>query len=327
MINLYYKAPQSVKNDVKINDLKNLNPASISWIDTFMPSAEEEAVINNLMNVNLISKEEASEIESSSKYCELKEGVVININFYEEHQNQFKVEPITFILNNQNALITIRHNKCGVFDETARRLGLYNMESLSGQDILMILIESHIDREADLMEALATRISALADSVNQEENVGKEKIKQISFLQSKIITFRENIFDLQRILFSIRRSSRFEKEIKPTLQLMIQDTDSLINHADFSSQRLDSIQDTAIGLINIEQNEIMKILSIAAVIFMPPTLVASIYGMNFKYMPELDWSYTTESGSIIPMGYFFALALMLTAAVCTILYCRHKKWL
>ena len=92
---------------------------------------------------------------------------------------------------------------------------------------------------------------------------------------------------------------------------MIKDVNSLINHADFSFQRLDYIQDAALGLINIEQNEIVKIFSVAAVIFMPATLIASMYGMNFKFMPELDWVITLSSGRIIPMGYFFALGLVL----------------
>lgn len=97
---------------------------------------------------------------------------------------------------------------------------------------------------------------------------------------------RENIFDRQRVLSGILRSERFPNDIYPRLQLMIKDVNSLINHADFSFQRLDYIQDAALGLINIEQNEIVKIFSVAAVVFMPATLIASIYGMNFSIMPE-----------------------------------------
>lgn len=138
---------------------------------------------------------------------------------------------------------------------------------------------------------------------------------------------RENIFDRQRVLSGILRSERFPNDIYPRLQLMIKDVNSLINHADFSFQRLDYIQDAALGLINIEQNEIVKIFSVAAVIFMPATLIASMYGMNFKFMPELDWVITLSSGRIIPMGYFFAIGLMLLCSGLTIWFFRFKKWL
>ena len=100
---------------------------------------------------------------------------------------------------------------------------------------------------------------------------------------------------------------------------------SLINHADFSFQRLDYIQDAALGLINIEQNEIVKIFSVASVIFMPATLIASIYGMNFRFMPELDWTWTLPNGFELPLGYLFAIGLMLLCSGLTIWFFRYKS--
>mgnify|MGYP000643603066 FL=1 len=108
---------------------------------------------------------------------------------------------------------------------------------------------------------------------------------------------------------------------------MIKDVNSLINHADFSFQRLDYIQDAALGLINIEQNGIVKIFSVAAVIFMPATLIASIYGMNFKAMPELEWTLTLSNGWVVPLGYLFAIGLMIVCSILTIWFFRYKKWL
>ena len=141
------------------------------------------------------------------------------------------------------------------------------------------------------------------------------------------MVLRENIFDRQRVLSGILRSERFPNDIYPRLQLMIKDVNSLISHTDFSFQRLDYIQDSALGLINIEQNEVVKIFSVAAVIFMPATLVASIYGMNFRFRPELEWVYTLSNGFQIPLGYIFALCLMVLASGLTIGYFRYKKWL
>lgn len=141
------------------------------------------------------------------------------------------------------------------------------------------------------------------------------------------MVLRENIFDRQRTISNILRSERFPNDVYPRLQLMLKDVNSLINHADFSFQRLDYIQDSALGLINIEQNEIVKIFSIAAVIFMPATLIASIYGMNFKAMPELEWVIETGSGHIIPAGYIFAVCLMIFVSCCTFWFFKFKKWL
>ena len=141
------------------------------------------------------------------------------------------------------------------------------------------------------------------------------------------MVLRENIFDRQRVLSGILRSERFPNDIYPRLQLMIKDVNSLISHTDFSFQRLDYIQDATLGLINIEQNEVVKIFSVAAVIFLPATLVASIYGMNFRFMPELEWVYTLPNGYTLPLGYIFALALMVLASALTMGYFRYKKWL
>lgn len=141
------------------------------------------------------------------------------------------------------------------------------------------------------------------------------------------MSLRENIFDRQRVLSGILRSERFPNDIYPRLQLMIKDVNSLINHADFSFQRLDYIQDAALGLINIEQNGIVKIFSVVTVIFMPATLIASIYGMNFHVMPELDWQLTLSNGWTIPLGYLFAIGLMIFCSGLTIWYFKYKKWL
>ena len=127
------------------------------------------------------------------------------------------------------------------------------------------------------------------------------------------MSLRENIFDRQRVLSGILRSERFPNDIYPRLQLMIKDVNSLINHADFSFQRLDYIQDAALGLINIEQNGIVKIFSVAAVVF--------------KTMPELEWTWHLSNGWVIPVGYLFAIGLMIVCSILTIWFFRYKKWL
>ena len=196
----------------------------------------------------------------------------------------------------------------------------------TGYHIFISLLEVRIDFDADLVEFVAKQVAALSKDINTEDTIDKEVIHRINALQENTMILRENIFDRQRILSSILRSERFPNDIYPRLQLMIKDVNSLINHADFSFQRLDYIQDSALGLINIEQNEIVKIFSVAAVIFLPATLIASIYGMNFHFMPELDWVWEI-AGYTIPLGYLFAICLMILSSGLTIWYFRYKKWM
>jgi magnesium transporter len=197
----------------------------------------------------------------------------------------------------------------------------------TGYHILISLLEVRIDFDADLVEMVGRQVSTLSKDINHEDSIDKEVIHRINTLQERTMVLRENIFDRQRVLSGIHRSERFPNDIYPRLQLMIKDVSSLISHTDFTFQRLDYIQDAALGLINIEQNEVVKIFSVAAVVFLPATLVASIYGMNFKFMPELEWIWTLPNGWNIPMGYIFALGLMILASGLTMGYFRYKKWL
>ena len=213
------------------------------------------------------------------------------------------------------------------FRETEKRLQMNYRSYSTGYHLFISLLEVRIDFDADLVELIAKQVAALSKDVNSEDSIDKEVLHRISALQESTMSLRENIFDRQRVLSGILRSERFPNDIYPRLQLMIKDVNSLINHADFSFQRLDYIQDAALGLINIEQNGIVKIFSVAAVIFMPATLIASIYGMNFKAMPELEWTLTLSNGWVVPLGYLFAIGLMIVCSILTIWFFRYKKWL
>lgn len=327
MINIYLKPDERLVSDVDEAKLKQIDRDALLWVEVNMPSERDRRLIKEVVDVDLLTREEAQEIESTSKYSETESGVVANLNFIEPENTGFRVEPLSFVITNDGTLVSVRHANCDLFQETTRRLAIDRTPGLHGSDIFLTLVEAHVDREADMMEMVAGKITGLSKQISGSESIGKDTIKLISSLQEQIITLRENIFDLQRVLFSIQRSSRFKDTIRPRLELILKDIDSLINHADFSFQRLDSLQDTALGLINIEQNEIVKILSVAAVVFMPPTLVASIYGMNFKYMPELDWEIQLSNGILLPMGYIFAIFLMLCFAFLTVWYFKYKKWL
>lgn len=327
MITIYLKQYNKIIRNADTKLFDELGYDDILWIDMFLPTIKEQKAVENFMEISLQTKQQVEEIESTSKYSETENAIISNSNFFVPTGDSFLVEPVSFIISNEGVLVSVRSAEFRTFRETEKRLQMNYRSYSTGYHLFISLLEVRIDFDADLVELIAKQVAALSKDINSEDSIDKEVLHRISALQESTMSLRENIFDRQRVLSGILRSERFPNDIYPRLQLMIKDVNSLINHADFSFQRLDYIQDAALGLINIEQNEIVKIFSVAAVIFMPATLIASVYGMNFKYMPELDWHLTLSNGWVIPLGYLFAICLMLVCSALTIWFFRYKKWL
>ena len=305
MITIYLKQYNKIIRNADTKLFDELGYDDILWIDMLLPTIKEQKAVENFMEISLQTKQQVEEIESTSKYSENENAII----------------------SNEGVLVSVRSAEFRTFRETEKRLQMNYRSYSTGYHLFISLLEVRIDFDADLVELIAKQVAALSKDINSEDSIDKAVLHRISALQESTMSLRENIFDRQRVLSGILRSERFPNDIYPRLQLMIKDVNSLINHADFSFQRLDYIQDAALGLINIEQNEIVKIFSVAAVIFMPATLIASIYGMNFKFMPELDWTLTLSNGWNIPLGYIFAIGLMIFCSALTIWYFKYKKWL
>ncbi len=327
MITIYLKQYNKIIRNADTALFDDLGYDDILWIDMFQPSIKEQKAVENFMEFSLQTKQQVEEIESTSKYSETENTIVSNANFFVPTGDSFTVEPVSFTISNEGVLVSVRQAEFRTFREAEKRLQMNYRSYTTGYHIFISLLEVRIDYDADLVEMIAKQVSALSKDINTEDTIDKEVIYRINSLQESTMLLRENIFDRQRVLSGVLRSERFPNDIYPRLQLMIKDVNSLINHADFSSQRLDYIQDAALGLINIEQNEIVKIFSVVSVIFMPATLIASMYGMNFKFMPELDWVYTLPNGHTLPLGYLFAIFLMILFSGLTIGFFRYKKWL
>ena len=327
MITIYLKQYNKIIRNAEPELLDNLGYDDILWIDLMAPSIKEQKAVENFMEESLQTKQQVEEIESTSKYSETENAIISNSNFFVPTGDSFVVQPVSFIISNEGVLVSVRTAEFRTFREAEKRLQMSYRSFSTGYHLFISLLEVRIDYDADLVEMIAKQVAALSKDINSEDSIDKKVIHRINALLESTMLLRENIFDRQRVLSGILRSERFPNDIYPRLQLMIKDVNSLINHADFSFQRLDYIQDAALGLINIEQNEIVKIFSVAAVIFMPATLVASIYGMNFHAMPELDWVYTFPDGTTVPLGYLFAIGLMILFSAGTIWFFRYKKWL
>ena len=327
MITIYLKQYNKIIRNADTELFDDLGFDDILWIDMVQPTIKEQKAVENFMEISLQTKQQVEEIESTSKYSETENAIISNSNFFVPTGESFEVEPVSFILSNEGVLVSVRQAEMRTFREAEKRLQMNYRSFSTGYHILISLLEVRIDFDADLVEMVGRQVSTLSKTITKEDSIDKDILLLLSTLQERTMVLRENIFDRQRILSGILRSERFPNDIYPRLQLMIKDVNSLISHTDFSFQRLDYIQDSALGLINIEQNEVVKIFSVAAVVFMPATLVASIYGMNFKFMPELQWVYTFENGYELPLGYIFAIGLMILASGLTMGYFRYKKWL
>ena len=327
MITIYLKQYNKIIRNADVELFDELGYDDILWIDMITPSIKEQKAVEKFMEISLQTRQQVEEIESTSKYSETETTIISNSNFFVPTGESFVVEPVSFIISNEGVLVSVRSAEMRTFREAEKRLQMNYRSYSTGYHIFISLLEVRIDFDADLVEMVAKQVSALSKDINTEDSIDKEVIHRINTLQESTMVLRENIFDRQRVLSGILRSERFPSDIYPRLQLMIKDVNSLINHADFSFQRLDYIQDAALGLINIEQNEIVKIFSVAAVVFLPATLIASIYGMNFNVMPELQWQITLANGWQIPVGYMFAIFLMLLCSGLTIWYFKYKKWL
>ena len=316
MITIYLKQYNKIVRNADVRLFDDLGYDDILWIDLLSPTIKEQKAVENFLEINLQTRQQVEEIESSSKYSETENAIICNSNFFIPNPEAFSIEPVSFIIT-EGVLVSVRTSEFRTFTESAKRLQLNYRAYSTGYHLLISILEVRIDFDADLVEALAKNIATLSKNMNLSEHIDKETLKQISHMQENTMLIRENIFDRQRILSGILRSERFPNDIYPKLQLMIKDVNSLINHADFSSERLDYMQDTALGLINIEQSNVTKIFTVAALFFMPPTMIASIYGMNFESIQELRWQY----------GYEFALGLMALVSALTYLFFRWKKWL
>ena len=304
MITIYLKQYNKIIRNADTELFDDLGFDDILWIDMMQPTIKEQKAVENFMEISLQTKQQVEEIESTSKYSETENAIISNSNFFVPTGESFEVEPVSFILSNEGVLVSVRNAEMRTFREAEKRLQMNYRGFSTGYHILISLLEVRIDFDADLVEMVGRQVSALSKTITKEDSIDKDILLRLSTLQERTMVLRENIFDRQRILSGILRSERFPNDIYPRLQLMIKDVNSLISHTDFSFQRLDYIQDSALGLINIEQNEVVKIFSVAAVVFLPATLVASIYGMNFKKMPFLDWDY----GWIVAMFLIIALA-------------------
>lgn len=284
------------------------------WIDLISPTEEEKKQVEKAFGIALFTEQESEEIESSSRYNETETEIGININFLRLFEGSYLNEAVSFILK-ENFLITQRDDEYKSFTDTYRKIK--TIKPKNGIDLFMTIFEMRIDFDADFIENITEKTTVVSKGLVESNDLKRELLLKITAFQESTIVIRENIVEKQRILSAILKSKFFPQEKHDNVRIMIKDVGSLLDHTSFNFERLEFLQNTFLGLVDMEQNRIIKIFTVVTVIFMPPTLIASLYGMNFRIMPELDYSW----------GYPFAVGLMIFSSVVTLLFFKRKNWL
>ena len=299
------------------------------WIDLLNPTQPEEHAVQDALRVEVPTREEMQEIESSSRLYKEGEDLFLTANFlYGMDAGEFGSTAISFVLTN-TTLITVRYATPKAFPTFAARCQKAPMMLQSPDGVMLHLFEQIVDRLADILERIgsdmdrASSKSFQAARGDMKVNLRSQALKDVLITLGQVgeVTTRasETLLGLNRILTFVgaEKSATIRKENQGTIKTLVRDVRSLVEHANFLNSRATFLLDAVLGIINVEQSGIIKTFTVVSVALMPPTLIASIYGMNFQHMPELEWF----------IGYPMALAMMIASGVLPVLLFKRKGWL
>ena len=300
--------------------------AQTVWIDLLNPTPDEDRLIEQAVGLDIPTRAETREIEASSRiYQENGAHYMTAFIVYNMDAALPASTTVTFILT-RTQLITVRYHELKAFPLYLSRVEKRDATCTSAAAVMAGLIEAMVHRSADLVERIQDEVEKTVQQVFEIKGGQQTRGRRLDVLlraagrQGDINSrAQESAFSIERVLthfIHVLKEMGPEKALVPRIEIVRQDVHSLVEHMRFLSSRIDFLLDATLGMINIEQNGIIKIFSVASVALMPPTLIASIYGMNFKHMPELGW----------PFGYPMAIGLMLVSAIVPFLYFRRKGW-
>jgi len=273
-------------------------------VDLLQSSDADTRAVESACGVRLFSAPHRREIESSSRFFEGPDEIGINLNFIRPEGTSYGSEPVSFKLRG-GKLFSQRNRPYRSFEDTIARLEAGG--PTTADEILIAILEARIDIDADLIEHMSDAISIIHTRLAEKRVTDRELLIEVAHLQQWTITLRENIAEKQRVISGLQRSHLFPRHHLDTLHVMHEDVESLVDHCAFNFQRLEFLQNTFLGIVNMEQNRVIRIFTVVTVLFLPPTLIASVYGMNFKHMPEIAWEH----------GYLFGLGLMVLSSLAT----------
>ncbi len=287
------------------------------WIDACEPDDTERQILQELLKTDIPEFDDVEEIEASARCFVDQAGMHVHSLFLNLAEGRHKTVSVAFILQ-KNRLITIREIELADFRLIRMRTRREQVEARDVSDMLVTLLEQKVENHADGLEDLHRQLEGVSHLVLEDEEAElDEAISRLARLEDSNGKTRLCLMDTQRNISFLLRHLRKEGEQRETLQEINRDIETLMSHTTFLFDKINFLMDSTQGFINIEQNQIIKTFSIAAVVFLPPTLIASIYGMNFEHMPELDWL----------LGYPGAIGLMVSAGFAPYWYFKRKGWL
>ncbi len=315
MVRIFYHKNNSIEKTDDIELLKSISKEELLWVDLQFPTDGEKRRVEAAFKINFDGLKADNELESNARFYETEDLVLISSNFITKKENFFENTPCFFYVQD-HILITERTADMKSFAETVKKIKRNPKAFKKGGEILEAILETKVDLDADFIEHLAKDIALTSRNLSLKAETNKEDILlKISEYQEATTLSRESFIEKQRIVSALLKCNTFEN--KERLKILIKDINAMLEYTSFIFMRLEYLQNTVLGLINIEQNRAVKIFTIVAVVFMPPTLIASVYGMNFKSMPELDWSF----------GYPLAILLIVGSSLLTLYIFKRKKWL
>lgn len=322
MIIVYASSNHFIPKTITTNDSSAL--PSANWIDLLNPTKEEEQFIESFLRIDIPTKEEMQEIEPSNRLYKENDVLFMTATMTAKSESsEPQNEAVTFILIDDK-LVTIRYIEPHAFSLFISRLPKLTADNHHAINLMIELLESTIDRLADIFERVGRNLDQFSQTIFHIQASDK-KLNYKDFLQKIGVNGDlntkawESLASFNRLCsyFSNVMSVKLSDELQSRLNIVSRDIVALHDHVHFLSTKVNFLLDATLGMVNIDQNNIIKIFSIAAVIFLPPTLIASIYGMNFVTMPELKWH----------LGYPIAIGLMLISAWLPYQFFKLKKWL
>ena len=326
MIAIFVPAGSALKKIAPV-DLAAL-PEDAVWIDLEKPTPAEDRAVERLPGIAVPTREDMQEIEISSRlYVESGARYMTASLMCGADSESPRITPVTFILANHR-LVTVRYEAPKSFVLAEHKLARGTLSGVNGETVLLELLDAVIDRCADILERAGADVDAVSHAIFEPEGAARaghaKRYSEILIaigrkgdLTSKV---RESLVSIGRLVTFVTAeadSGKWSKEMRAQLKTMQRDVASLTDHASYLSNKITFVLDAMLGVVNLEQNNIIKLFSVMAVVLMPPTLIASIYGMNFKAMPELQWEH----------GYAYALVSMLLAAALPYMFFKWKRWL
>lgn len=317
MIKIFYRKDGKIESCQSETELAVISKDAVLWIDLLQPTGDQKRAVEAYLGTEIQSRAEAEEIESSSRFSE-EDGVIFaNTNFLSPADDQMLMDPVSFIVAG-GILTTVREIPLRSIDTLQLKVQALPEQFPDGFTVFLSIMDRRVDLDADIVELISKDVSRFSRRINQMEDINEKFLLDINQLQQNAMYVRENIVDKQRLISNVLKSRLCPKDpdFRQDLGIILQDIASLINHITFTFERLEYMQDTVVGIINLDQNRIMKIFTFVSLLLMPATLVASFYGMNVK-LPLAD----------NPFAWVFTVLLMVLLAVAVWYFFKRRKML